>query len=82
MTTILPYATAALRWALGLLAGWLVSKGVLAADQSPQFITLALGMALAAVPLIWSWVQKARTAAHIQEAADARPGAPVKGTPL
>jgi hypothetical protein len=82
MTALLPYLTAVLRWALALLAGWLVRKGLLDADQSAQFVTILGGVAVAAVPLVWSFVQKHRTASHIQDAADAPVGAPVKGTPL
>lgn len=70
-----PYITAAIRWGLALAAGWLVKNGLLSTDQSAELVNIIAGMALAAVPLIWSFIQKARTAKHIDEAKALAPSA-------
>jgi ABC-type nickel/cobalt efflux system permease component RcnA len=80
--TVLPYLTAILRMGLVAAATGLVSNGLLAEDRSGQFVDQATGLALLAITAAWSLWQKRRTAAHIEAAAAAEPGAPVKGTPL
>jgi hypothetical protein len=82
MNSSLPYLTAAVRWGLGLLAGWLVSKGLLTAEHSGEFVTMIAGIVIGAVPLAWSMFQKAKTTEHLQTAADAPKGSEPPKTPL
>jgi hypothetical protein len=50
------YAASLLRTGLGFVAGALVSKGIVSADQAPELV----GAAVAIITLIWSLVQKAK----------------------
>jgi hypothetical protein len=82
MDKLLPYLTALLRSGLLLLAGWLVARGYLDADKSGGFVDQALAFALAVAPIAWSFYQKSRTAAHLQQAADQRAGSTPPKVPL
>lgn len=52
------------RWALTIVFTWLVSKGVLAADEAEGFVNgfavELVGWVVVALPLLWSFWQKFR----------------------
>lgn len=56
------------RWALTIVFTWLVSKGVLAADEAEGFVNgfavELVGWVVVALPLLWSFWQKIQARLH------------------
>jgi len=55
---VMRFAASVLRHFLTLGAGALVGAGALPGQDVPQFVTVGLAIALWAVAMVWSWVEK------------------------
>lgn len=67
------------RWALGLVAGWLIANGWLTSEQIPEVMAAAV---TALVPIIWSLIQKTRQKQLVEAALSLPAGATVEQAQL
>lgn len=64
------YVASLLRAGLTALGGWLVSKGYITADHTPEIV----GAGLTVVAVVWSLIQKANAHAALKDAIAAPAG--------
>ncbi len=75
-TDIKPKLTATARWAMALLAGYLIQHGLLANSVGAAFTDAGVAAVLAGGAIVWSFIQKELQKKQVQAALDT----PVLGT--